>query len=74
MEFLDRELSRSSRHNRPLALLMLDIDHFRNINAQYGHLGGDLRYTQFRGDVGISAARVLPDEKPFQLVELPLAT
>jgi diguanylate cyclase (GGDEF)-like protein len=41
LEFLDRELARSSRHNRPLALIMLDIDHFRNINNQYGHLGGD---------------------------------
>jgi two-component system cell cycle response regulator len=41
MEFLDRELARSSRHNRPLSLIMLDIDRFKSINDQFGHLGGD---------------------------------
>jgi two-component system, cell cycle response regulator len=41
MEFLDREIARSSRHNRPLSLLMLDIDHFKTINDDFGHLGGD---------------------------------
>ena len=41
MEFLDRELARSSRHNRPLSLIMLDIDRFKTINDQFGHLGGD---------------------------------
>src|SRR6267378_2146827 len=38
MEFLDRELARSSRHNRPLSLIMIDIDRFKSINDQYGHL------------------------------------
>src|SRR5438874_6238394 len=41
MEFLDRELARSSRHNRPLSLIMMDIDRFKSINDQFGHLGGD---------------------------------
>jgi diguanylate cyclase (GGDEF)-like protein len=41
MEFLDRELARSSRHNRPLSLIMIDIDRFKGINDQFGHLGGD---------------------------------
>ena len=40
-EFLDRELARSARYKRPLALLMFDLDHFKNINDQFGHLGGD---------------------------------
>jgi diguanylate cyclase (GGDEF)-like protein len=41
VEFLDRELARSARYERPLALVMLDLDHFRNINEELGHLGGD---------------------------------
>lgn len=41
LEFLDRELVRSNRHGRPLALLMFDIDWFKNVNDQLGHLAGD---------------------------------
>src|SRR5262245_17317916 len=41
LEFLDRELARSNRHARPLALLMFDIDWFKNVNDQLGHLAGD---------------------------------
>jgi diguanylate cyclase (GGDEF)-like protein len=41
LEFLDRELARSARHGRPLALIMIDVDWFKAINDELGHLGGD---------------------------------
>jgi two-component system, cell cycle response regulator len=41
MEFLDREMARCSRYDRPLALLLFDIDKFKNINDLHGHLAGD---------------------------------
>jgi diguanylate cyclase (GGDEF)-like protein len=38
---LSEEVQRAQRHNRDLALLMIDIDHFKTINDVHGHLTGD---------------------------------
>ncbi|KIG14090.1 diguanylate cyclase/phosphodiesterase [Enhygromyxa salina] len=35
------ELSRATRHQRPLSLLMFDLDHFKAVNDRFGHMAGD---------------------------------
>lgn len=42
--FLDlsaTELARAHRHGEPLALLMIDLDRFKQVNDRFGHAGGD---------------------------------
>lgn len=40
-ERLASELAAAQRHRRPMSLLLCDVDHFKNINDEYGHLAGD---------------------------------
>jgi diguanylate cyclase (GGDEF)-like protein/PAS domain S-box-containing protein len=41
VEVADNELERARRHGAPLSLVMLDLDHFKNVNDQHGHAAGD---------------------------------
>ncbi len=50
---LREELARSRRHEWPLAMLVVDIDHFKKINDTYGHLVGD--------EMLIGCSRILSD-------------
>ena len=41
MNSLDHEIAFAARHGQPLCLMLVDIDHFKEINDQRGHQAGD---------------------------------
>jgi diguanylate cyclase (GGDEF)-like protein len=41
LELLAVEVNRAQRYHRPLAVIMLDVDHFKEVNDTHGHLFGD---------------------------------
>lgn len=53
-EKLDTEWNRAQRHGHPLSLVLLDIDYFKRVNDDLGHLAGD--------DCLVSLARVCNEE------------
>lgn len=77
-ELAEREIARAARYRAPLALLMLDLDHFKGINDSWGHDAGDqvlrsvsevlrgsLREVDVLGRVGGEEfAILLPDTPP----------
>jgi diguanylate cyclase (GGDEF)-like protein len=56
-QHLERELRRTMRRELPLALLMIDVDHFKPINDTHGHLVGDQILKQLAGLMNQHAKR-----------------
>ncbi|WP_028582877.1 sensor domain-containing diguanylate cyclase [Desulfogranum mediterraneum] len=45
--FLDNEINRAIRNERPITILLADIDHFKQFNDTYGHQTGDFILKEF---------------------------
>jgi diguanylate cyclase (GGDEF)-like protein/putative nucleotidyltransferase with HDIG domain len=55
-ELMEIETERALRSNRPLAIVVGDLDHFKHLNDRYGHGAGDVALVRF-AEIASSASR-----------------
>ena len=58
IQFLEYELARSERHQRPLAVVMFDIDNFKALNDRLGHLAGDATLRELAACIRLHVRKV----------------
>ncbi len=51
LELVDEELDRAERYGHGFCVLMLDLDHFKDVNDRYGHQAGDALLQAFSAEV-----------------------
>ncbi len=61
LERLEQEINRACREHQYIAVLMADVDHFKSVNDNYGHLSGDLVLRQV-------ADRLRASVRPYDVV------
>lgn len=61
LELLERELARSTRELGPVGVILLDLDHFKQVNDTYGHFAGDAVLQE-------SARRMLHSIRPYDSI------
>jgi diguanylate cyclase (GGDEF)-like protein len=61
LEILDRELARSERQQRPVGVIVADLDHFKRINDTHGHFAGDMALRE-------AASRMQASVRPYDSV------
>jgi diguanylate cyclase (GGDEF)-like protein len=54
---MDAEWHRAIRHSRPVALLLIDADHFKIFNDSFGHQSGDQALIAIANCIAVSAKR-----------------
>ncbi len=59
LETLEKEIPRARRYKRPLSLVMFDVDHFKKVNDNYGHLAGDYVLKEL---CNVARGRLRPDD------------